>query len=100
MPNRDGLLEVMVYADGVVTPCVVAPSRYGGMYEGGRWVAFAAEAVPTGATSGDTVVASWFLKNGWKVGAGDDPNAALADLVRRLEAAEAKGRVRITRPDT
>jgi|EndMetStandDraft_2_1072991.scaffolds.fasta_scaffold276943_1 hypothetical protein len=98
MTNRDGLLEVTIYGDGVVSPCVVAPSRYGGTYEGGLWVAFPADSVPTGATSGDTVVASWFLKNGWKVGAGADPNAALADLVSRLEAAEATGRVRITRP--
>ena len=97
--NRDGLLEVTLYPDGVLTPCVVAPSRYGGVYEGGRWVAYPSDAVPTGATSGDTVVASWFLKNDWKVGAGDDPSSALADLIRRLEAAEASGRVRITRPE-
>jgi hypothetical protein len=95
--NTSGLLEVTLYADGVVSPCVVTPSRYGGVYEGGLWIAYPGESVPYGATSGDTVVASWFLKNDWKCGAGADPSAAVADLIAKLEAAEKTGRVRITR---
>ena len=97
MANADGLLEVTIYADGVVSPCVVTPSRYGGAYEGGLWIAYPGESVPYGASSGDTVVASWFLKNGWKCGAGADPNQAVADLIVKLEAGETTGRVRITR---
>ena len=34
--NRDGLVEVTVDPAGVVTPCIITPSAYGGVHEGGK----------------------------------------------------------------
>jgi hypothetical protein len=97
MANRDGLIEVTLADDGVVSPCVITPSTYGGVHEGGRWLAFPLPAIPRGAVDSETVVAGWFAKNAWRCGAGEDPNAALADLVRQMEDAERLGRARIIR---
>jgi hypothetical protein len=97
--NRDGLVEVTLDPDGVLTPCSIMPSRYGGMYEGGAWVAFPMTYPPKAAFDSDAVVAAWYAKHDWRVGSGPDPSAALADLVARLEAAEKIGRARITRPE-
>jgi hypothetical protein len=90
-------IRVSLWPDGVMTPCLVTPSRYGGMYEGGRWLAFPTEELPHGAFGGDAICAAWFADNAWWVGVGDDPNTAVADLFRRLEAAEVSGRARIER---
>lgn len=93
-------LEVTLFPDGVVTPCLIVPSRYGGVYEGGAWLAFPTYEVPEGVMSGDPFCAPWFAENGWWVGAGDSPDAALASLVERLEAAQESGRASVRRADS
>jgi hypothetical protein len=92
-------VRVMVHRDGVVSPCIVMPSRYGGTYEGGKWLAFPLDEIPEGPFWGDPWVPQWFGKNDWWVGVADSPTEAVEDLVRRLEAAEVSGRAVVQRPD-
>ena len=91
-------LELTQWRDGRITPCVIVPSRYGGVYEGGPWLAFPTDDVPTGAMSGDPFCAAWFAENEWWVGVGGSPDEALAVLIERIVAAEAIGRAILRRP--
>ena len=65
----------------------VTTARYGGIYEGGRWLAFRAtpSRLPDEAFGGDTVAAGWWETSGdqlW-VGRGSTPQEAFDDLVER-----------------
>jgi hypothetical protein len=95
VPNRDGLVEVTVDPAGVVTPCIITPSAYGGVHEGGKWMAFPMEHVPRAAIDSETVVVAWFAKNDWRVGVGDTPNDALANLLLTMQKAVKDGRAAI-----
>jgi hypothetical protein len=97
--NRDGLVEVTVDPAGVVTPCIITPSAYGGVHEGGKWMAFPMEHVPKAAIDSETVVVAWFAKNDWRVGVGDTPNDALANLLFQMQKAVKDGRAQITHTD-
>lgn len=97
--NRDGLVEVTVDPAGVVTPCIITPSAYGGVHEGGKWMAFPMEHVPRAAIDSETVVVAWFAKNDWRVGVGDTPNDALANLLFQMQKAVKDGRAQITHTD-
>lgn len=76
--------------------CVILRSRYGGTYEGGAWVCFPCrlDQVPDDAFDGDgTCMNFWGRwnrpapKDGQPfIGAGDSPQAAYDDMVRRLAA--------------
>ena len=95
--NRDGLVEVNLDPSGVLSPCIIFPSTYGGTHEGGKWLAFPMEHVPRAAIDSETVVIAWFAKNDWRVGVGDTPNDALAHLVSQMELAVKAGRATISR---
>lgn len=76
-------------------PCVVLPARYGGVYEGGAWVAFPCrfDEVPANAFA-DDVRAMCFWQSDERsprsepspaaeVGRGASPNEAVMDMLRR-----------------
>ena len=67
----------------------IIPARYGGVYEGGRWLAFDCEydEVPSWVYGDDIACASWFGDNTEPVGRGDTPAAALVDLETQLREA-------------
>lgn len=80
-----------------VYPCTIIPARYGGVYEGARWLAFHCDPgdIPEGATGDDVECAGWWadLAEGLvqiksyhgksqqlQVGKADSPDEALLDL--------------------
>jgi len=58
--------------------CVVA-ARYGGCYEGGRFVALPLDEVDGPAFGDDVTCAAWWAEHRHHCGAGDTPNDALLD---------------------
>jgi hypothetical protein len=86
-PHLDRSLdELLADAQRVLNPCTVTPTRYGGIYEGGRWAAFRAlpDQLPEKAFGGDEDALDWWVgaDAAW-VGVGGSPDKAFADLVRR-----------------
>ena len=66
-------------------PIIIRESRYGGIYEGGRWFAIArCDRIPEDAV-GDDVHAShfWNSPDAFLIGVGETPNDALDDLYGR-----------------
>lgn len=47
-------------------PCALSPARYGGVYEGGRWLAFPCQVdeVPEDALGDDVACAEWWNDTG------------------------------------
>lgn len=68
-------------------PVTIIRTRYGGVYEGAAWAAFALRPhqVPREATGDDLACAMWWEEHGAAVGLGATAQDAIADL-------EAKGR--------
>ena len=64
----------------LVYPCVIAPTRYGGVYEGAQWAAYGAASVPEGAIDSDIECAEWWAAPTCLVGRGRTPDAAFASL--------------------
>jgi hypothetical protein len=65
--------------DQDIFPCVIVPTRYSGVYEGGRWVAFPADIkdiVGGDWQAGDPWAAPWWHKHRASVGVGDTPEEA------------------------
>jgi hypothetical protein len=62
-------------------------ARYGGIYEGGRWIAYPSHPweVPDQVHGSDIESSEWFHEHSDEVGVGDTPNEALADLRGRIE---------------
>jgi len=83
--------------DGTCYPCTIYKARYGGTYEGGRWVAYPDDVIPEDAQGGDPECMAWFEENSWSVGVGSTPNEAAAHLIDQLEAAALDGRALLTR---
>ena len=73
-------------------PCTISAPRFGGTIEGGKWVAYpwSADEMPRGAETGRQFDAiNWWESSASRyVGRGDTPDAAYADMLRRI--AEAK----------
>ncbi len=67
-------------------PVTIIMARYGGIYEGGVWLAFNCyeDEVPAAATSNDISCVTFFGYAADSVGRGDTPNKALADLRGRI----------------
>ncbi len=81
----EGSLRALVEAEEEIMrvyPCVVAPTRYGGTYEGGLWAAFKARAIPDDADGSDIECASWWAAPTCLVGVGGSPNEAYRALVK------------------
>ena len=78
-------------------PQVVARTRYGGTYSGGSWIAYVPTdndlALPDAAFAGDVECARWWLADGAehpdtnRIGRGETPHHAIADLDRRWRQA-------------
>jgi len=66
-------------------PIIIRESRYGGLYEGGRWFATARCAeTPEQAIGNDAEAMSfWNSPDAFLIGVGDTPNDALANLYKR-----------------
>ena len=74
-----------------VSPVAIVPDRYGGTYSGGEWLAFPCEPweVPLGPFSDVLEAATWWGDaDAVPIGLGPTPDAAYADLFRRLKAVE------------
>jgi len=70
----------------VIYPCTIILSRYGGIYEGGAWVALPLSPydVPIEVMGDDISCAAYFSFNRPRLGVGNSPEAALSDLERKL----------------
>ena len=68
-------------------PVTIMRSRYGGIYEPGRWIAFpqVPADIPDDWRAGDVACAEFFQERRGTIGGGDTPDEALADLIRLLE---------------
>ena len=60
----------------------IVPSRYGGAYEPGLWLAFPCDpdALPDDWNAGDTFASSFYAEHEHEIGAGDTPTAAWINL--------------------
>lgn len=68
-------------------PITICQARYGGVYEGGEWVAFLAypQHIPDDAFEDDITCATWWAEHHDEVGVGDTPSAAYENLKFRQE---------------
>jgi hypothetical protein len=68
-------------------PVTVTTARYGGIYEPGRWIAFASHPheLPAEWDADDVTCASFFQERRGEIGGGDTPQEAYDDLVRLLQ---------------
>jgi len=74
-------------ADGVPYPLTVTAARYGGAYEGGRYLAWPAwpEDVPPASHGDDTACSDYFDSHDGPLGRGPTPGDAALDLARQVE---------------
>jgi hypothetical protein len=80
-------------------PATITADRYGGIYSGGRWLAYPLfpNDLPDDPDSDDVTAASWWDENGdLPIGRGPTPDKAHNDLLHRLEAIEPVTKVRQT----
>jgi len=72
-------------------PITITQARYGGVYEGGQWLAFYVdpelfhEKIHEDAFGSDCECSEWWEKNGHKVGKGRTPDEACSDLCKILD---------------
>lgn len=73
-------------------PVTIVMARYGGIYEPGSWLAFGTypEGLPAGWDGDDASCSRFWSDNAHRaqVGAGDGPQSAYADLLRKLSGQE------------
>ena len=76
-----------ILSDGTVWPCTLAITRYGGVYEGGEWAAFAClpHAVPEKAFGDDITCGEWWANPTVPVAVGPAPQDAYDALRKTLE---------------
>jgi len=69
-------------------PVTIMRARYGGVYEGGAWVAFHCDPaeVPTEVWGDDIECSHWFSINADRIGTGSNPSAAVLELQAKCEA--------------
>lgn len=67
-------------------PLTITRTRYGGVYEGGEWIAFPCDAVevPVEPFQDDVTCWTWFANTKWIYGVGRTPDKAIGDLDRKL----------------
>lgn len=68
-------------------PLTITLDRYTGAYSGGKWTAWNCEPgeIPEGPFADDVGCASFWADNRTPVGIGESPEAAIADLNRKIE---------------
>jgi len=81
MTGKEQLKEM-----GFLYPQTIVLARYGGVYEGGKYLAFNqyVHNLPAGWDEDDCSCADCFRDLKEHVGRGKTPDAALADLIRRI----------------
>lgn len=74
-------------------PVTVFTSRYGGVYEGGSYVAALAHttSIPDAAQGDDTECSEFFMRNRDRLGVGETPEEAIKDLEAKIPA---EGRIK------
>lgn len=72
-------------------PITIVKSRYGGTYEGGKWLAFNCDPwhVPEQPFSDDVTCMTWWDEHKDEVGRGDTPDAAFENLCSIPEPGQA-----------
>lgn len=78
--------EVFVI-DNVPYPVTIVSARYGGVYEGAKWLAFPVDerSLPPEYDSDDVTCCVWWGENRDEpIGRGDSPQSAFNDLQQRL----------------
>jgi hypothetical protein len=68
-------------------PFTIVPARYGGTYEGGRYLAFPCgpNRLPDGWDDSDCECMDWWADHhDWPIGVGASPDEALEVLIARL----------------
>jgi hypothetical protein len=86
-----------------VYPLSIVAARYGGVYEGGEYLAFPCDpdAIPEGWDSGDVACATWFSERLLSpIGRGRTPDDALSDLVQRLRRHGSRIAMPVPPPET
>ena len=70
--------------DSFASRVTITTARYGGIYEPGRWVAFACHPrdLPTDWDADDVTAAAFYRERRGEIGGGDTPQEAFDDLVR------------------
>jgi hypothetical protein len=87
--------EAVMEMDKMLWPVTIMRTRYGGVYEGGEWVAFNADpwsrwygksdGLPMEAFADDITCGDWWASDAAAlVGRGATPDEALKDLHRRI----------------
>jgi hypothetical protein len=74
--------------DAEIGKATILRSRYGGIYEPGKWIAFACwpDVLPPDWNADDVTCASFFAERRGEIGGGDTPQQAyenLLDLLRQ-----------------
>lgn len=84
--ERNNDFSHLTQHDLTAYPLTVVLTRYGGIYEGGRWACFALdpEQLPWEAFGGDVDCMIWWRENGADIGTGHTPNDAVADYHERV----------------
>jgi hypothetical protein len=72
--------------DALDYPVTIALARYGGIYEPGRWVAFAClpEVLPPEWNGGDVACSQFYAERRDEIGGGNTPQEAYEDLNRLM----------------
>jgi len=75
------------FGDTSIFPCTIACARYGGTYEGGKWLAFPKDAnkLPQDYNSSDISCACFWENYDEFVGKGDSPQEAYDNLLKQLD---------------
>lgn len=70
-----------------IFPLTVIRTRYSGVYEGGRYAAFATQYydIPQAATGSDIPCSEWWAYNLHLVGIGNEINEAIENLIAKLQ---------------
>ncbi len=72
-----------------VYPLTIIADRYDGAYSDAKFLAFNLFQIPNKVGSGDEDEAEFWREGGehekYKIGRGEDPNAALLDLISKIE---------------
>lgn len=73
--------------DEEIYPCTIIADRYGGVYSGGKWTAFACDYdfVPPDVDADDVTCGNFWYKNQIPVGLGNTPQQAYEKLKESMK---------------
>ncbi len=79
---------------GRLHPVTIVSARYGGVYEGGPWVAFARhpDELPIEWNAGDVFASRYYEEHSDEIGVGMTPDAAYRNLLENIEGRGLPGR--------